>query len=156
MTIALLQFEVQINSVMTEFIWTENRKTAAFFLWATCALHGIAQILWNLGNFVIVMSIVVLIPNRWLLKPRMVSLSYSSKMPEEAPPACLILGEQANLQRISFSDVESLISHRVSAKVSSLLILILSSIVKVSYWPLTAQNVEDECMATKLMFIIFN
>ena len=48
----------------------------------------------------------------------MVSLSYSSVMPQEAPPACLILGEQANLQRISFSDVESLISNRVSAKVS--------------------------------------
>ena len=104
-------------------IWKENRKTTAFFLWATCASHGIVQILWKLSNFVIVMSIVVLTPNRWLLKPRMVSLSYSNKMPEEAPPACLILGEQANLQRISFSDVESLISHRVSAKVSSLLIL---------------------------------
>ncbi|KAL5261211.1 hypothetical protein ACHWQZ_G007052 [Mnemiopsis leidyi] len=47
----------------------------------------------------------------------MVSLSYSSAIPSEAPPACLIVGEQANLQRIGFSDVESLISHRVSAKV---------------------------------------
>ena len=47
----------------------------------------------------------------------MVSLSYSSTMPQEAPPACLIVGEQANLQRIGFSDVETLISHRVSAKV---------------------------------------
>ena len=54
-------------------------------------------------------------------------------MPQEAPPACLIVGEQANLQRIGFSDVETLISHRVSAKVGEgvflfVLIVILSKL----------------------------
>lgn len=47
----------------------------------------------------------------------MVSLSYSNVMPTAVPDSCLIVGEQANLQKINFSDVESLISHRVSAKV---------------------------------------
>jgi len=67
----------------------------------------------------------------------MVSLSYSSAMPQEAPPACLIVGEQANLQRINFSDVESLISHRVSAKVFSEVVSEIGDSEGVSLYPKT-------------------
>ena len=49
----------------------------------------------------------------------MVSLSYSSSLPASAPDACLIVGELCNLQKTGYTDVESLIGHRVTAKVSS-------------------------------------
>lgn len=47
----------------------------------------------------------------------MVSLSYSGALPASAPDACLIVGELCNLQKTGYTDVESLIGHRVTAKV---------------------------------------
>lgn len=65
----------------------------------------------------------------------MVSLSYSGSVPAEPPSVCLILGEQSNLAKVKFSEVQSVIGHRVSSKVFDEVITDLGDNEGVSLYP---------------------